>query len=323
MKALIQSSILFLLCMTNSFAQDLANLHTSFMSKYDQVNLSHDQKIETLTTGYLGALERLKKQLQNTGQLEFVLQVQSEIEIVGKENGNLEDLSEKAPPELKSLRTKFLEARDKMRKDRATQLCDAVDKMDKLLAAQITALTKAGEIEEAKLAQKMKEDLSKDVAITEARELLKESISSGALNWTMLSYDTYEIIKQDAYYVGPLIGKKGKGAEDPLVISELKKYATEEKNVFVMVPNCEVEFVAKKAFSEFRGSVILTRAAGSASIKIVISGKIVKTMVLKGGLDKAEEVSCKFPATEKITLICDNDGTLGNDTVGWVSMAVR
>ena len=84
-----------------------------------------------------------------------------------------------------------------------------------------------------------------------------------------------------------------------------------------------MEFKADKAFTEFNGSAILTRASGSASIIIKIDGKKVKHFTLKGGSDAAEQITCKFAATEKIVVICNDENSIGNDSVGWVSMEVR
>jgi hypothetical protein len=293
------------------------------MTKYDQLNTSRDAKVEAMTEGYLAALERLKKSMQTTGQLELVLQVQTEIDSIAKGEWPMEALAERATPDLKVLRTKYVDAREKAQKEHAVQLSEVVDKMGKLLTAQIVDLTKAGKIEDAKLAQKMKDDLGKDIAINEARKVVGLSSSTVGVNWSSLSYDSYEVIKQDQYYVGPLIGKKGKGIEDPVCIAEIKKYATSDKNVFIVIPNCEVEFTNQKPFTEFKGAVILTRATGSASIKIKVAGKTIHKQLLKGGVDKAEVVNCKFSSTDKIILICEDEGSLGNDTVGWVSLDVR
>lgn len=323
MKVLIRFCIMASLFVTCSLAQDLEGLHRSFMTKYDQINTNRDAKIETLTEGYLGALDRLKKQLQTTGQLELVLQAQNEIDLINKDIWPFEDLGDKAIADLKSLRAKYVESRLKVQKEHSTQLAEIVDKMEKLLATQIVDLTKAGKIEEAKLAQKMKDDLAKDAGIAEAKSEQAKNATETSLGWVPLPYDSYEVKSQKSYYVGPLIGKRGKGVEDPLCIAEVKKYASDDKNVFMMIPNCEVEFTAKKSFTEFRGEVILTRVAGSASIQIIAAGKTIHKSDLKGGAEKAQSISCKFPSVNKITVICDDNGTNGNDSVGWVSMEVR
>jgi hypothetical protein len=315
MKKGIQSFILLLICVTQACAQDLEILHRSFMGKYDQINTNREVRVESLTEGYLGALDRLKKQLQTTGQLDLVLQVQSEIESVRKDTWPLERLGEKANADLKALRTKFQDARDQADKDHANQLVGIVDRMEKLLSTQIVDLTKLGRIEDAKLAQKMKDDLANDEAIAEARITIKNKTSTVGIqdDWLNL-WEKKEIWKV----------KEPKAWED-----FAKNYPLPELGIKEL-KRAEVIYAhASSAFSYQVGKISQIRckiallASGDVNFFILADGKKVFEKNLLGKSESPVDVDVKFPPATNIEFITDSNGVINSDQAIWIRLQAK
>lgn len=299
---------MLVVCMTCAIAQDLDSLHRSFMTKYDQINGNRDAKVEALTEGYLAALDRLKKQLQTTGQLDLVLQAQNEIEEIGKDVWPPEKLGEKATNELKTLRAKYVEAREKAHKDHATQLSEVVDKMDKLLATQIIDLTKAGKIEEAKLAQKMKEDLAKDAAIAEAKSLLKLESTTTSGEWVKL-WETKE----------KWITKEPRAWEDfkeNFPLPDLGVKNLERKEVIFAHASSTFSYQIPNV-SQIRTMIALI-APGDVTFSITADGKKVFTKALRGKSSKPEMIEITFAMSKTIDFITESNGDINSDQAIWI-----
>ncbi len=295
-------------CMTCAIAQDLDNLHRSFMAKYDQINGNRDARIEALTEGYLVALDRLKKQLQTTGQLELVLQAQHEIDLIGKDVWPPEELGEKATAELKTLRSKYVDAREKALKEHATQLTEVVDKMEKLLATQIVDLTKAGKIEEAKLAQKMKEDLAKDEAIMTAREDLGKAGQPLLGEWINL-WELKEKWTAKQIIFGVEFDQK---AAPDLKLAE--KYAKASKLAHA---TSSFEYDLDRKVTELKTGLWM-HAPGNVLFIVRADGQEVLRKNIIGPTEKVEFVQSEFKPARKLEFITDMNGENTNDWSVWV-----
>lgn len=313
MKALIRYGIVLLLCVTHLVAQDLDSLQRSFMTKYDQVNASRDAKVEVLIEGYLGALDRLKKQLQTTGQLELVLQAQHEIEVIGKDTWPPEELGEKATSELKTLRSKYVDAREKVHKDHATQLNDVFDKMEKLLTTQIVDLTKAGKIEDAKLAQKMKDDLGKNVALTEARRLIKGNASGGDEGWINLwemkeKWTAVQIINGTEFYKN----------DKPDLKLDKKRQA---ESIFAHASST-FEYNLDYKISKLRCGLWLP-GTGDVTYIVKADGVEISRKNVVGPTTEVMLIEIDFKPAKKIEFITDMNGNIAMDWSTWVSPQVK
>lgn len=306
MKTILHLAITFVVGLTCAIAQDLDSLHKSFMTKYDQINANRDAKVEALTEGYLGALDRLKKQLQTTGQLDLVLQAQNEIEVIGKDVWPPEELGEKATSELKTLRAKYVEAREKAHKDHATQLSEVVDKMEKLLATQIVDLTKAGKIEEAKLAQKMKEDLAKDAAITEVRRMINGQNAANLGEWINL-WELEEKWNEKQVING----------EVPKGHPELLLDKTQIEEMVYAHATSRFEYNLKTAVTQLRCGLWLPNK-GNVIFIVKADGQEVLRKQISGPTKEVQQVDAKFKAAKQIEFITDMNGDYFFDWATWI-----
>ena len=203
------SSLFITLFAFSAESQELDTLHKAFMDKYDAINAIRDKKFETLSSGYIAALERLQKKLQSAGDLEPVLLVKDEISKINDNATPLEALPDKAPNELKKMRNTFLDESLKNQMEHAVALVGLSDIMQTLLKEKIKEMTKSDRLEDAQLANKMLETLSNDQAFQEAKNFIagqNSAITNGG-KWESISYADYTVISQGTYYVGPIIGK--------------------------------------------------------------------------------------------------------------------
>jgi hypothetical protein len=311
MKSIVSYVIMLFFGMTCAIAQDLDSLHKSFMTKYDQINGNRDAKVEALTEGYLGALDRLKKQLQTTGQLELVLQAQNEIDVIGKDVWPPEKLGEKATTELKTLRAKYVEAREKAHKEHATQLTDVVDKMDKLLGTQVVDLTKAGKIEDAKLAQKMKDDLAKDPAITAARDALQGGAQQNLGDWINLwelkpKWNERQLINGVEFGGHPELQLEPKQIEEMVYAHASSRF----------------EYSFKQSVSQLRCGLWLPNG-GDVIFIIKADGAEVYRKQITGPTKQIHQVEIEFKSAKKIEFITDKNGTENFDWSTWIKPQVK
>jgi hypothetical protein len=311
MKTIVRHALMFIVCMICAMAQDLDSLHRSFMTKYDQINTNRDAKVEALTEGYLSALDRLKKQLQTTGQLELVLQAQYEIDVMGKDVWPPEVLGENATSELKSLRMKYVEAREKVHKEHAVQLNEVVDKMDKLLATQIVDLTKAGKIEQAKLAQKMKDDLAKDAAILAARESLQVGDQQNLGQWINLwelkpKWNERQLIN----------GVEFKGHPD------LRLDAKQLEEIVYAHASSRFEYNFKQSVSQLRCGLWLPNSGDVIFIIKADGGEVFRKQI-SGPTKEVFPVDIQFKSAKNIEFITDKNGAENFDWSTWIKPQVK
>lgn len=161
----------FALTAPRAAAQSLDSLQKGFMEKYDALNQERDEKLDKLTTSYAAALKRLLQDLQKTGNLDAVLPARDELTAIESGKDELPTLAPTSPPPLRSHRAKFLEARTTIHADHARALVALADRMNSLLATQEADLTKAGKLDDALAAKRMRETLANDPGIRQAREL--------------------------------------------------------------------------------------------------------------------------------------------------------
>ena len=156
----------------------LEELQKSFIARYDEANAKRDDQLKKLEAGYLGALERYLGKVQKGGRLEAVVPVRDEIESIRTGADPLPSLPDNAAYEFKQLRRKYVDARDAAIGEHAETLVELAGKMDAALEDQEAALTKAGRIDDALAAKRMRETLSADAGIKAARD--RTSLGQGA-----------------------------------------------------------------------------------------------------------------------------------------------
>ena len=155
-----------------ALSQSLDALQQSFMAKYDALNQTRDQKLETLTANYSAALKRLLDDTKKSGNLDSVLPIRDELNAVEANTWPLPGLAKTAPRQLVDLRTKFAEARNQLTKEHGTELVSLVNKMQQLLKQKEAELTKNNDVDGALAARKMGETLETDEGVKQARASL-------------------------------------------------------------------------------------------------------------------------------------------------------
>ena len=163
-----------------AMAAPFDDLQAAFKTHRATANSQRDEQLAKFDASYSGALERQLEKVKSTGKLETAIPFNEEIKAVKKGQDPLPPLSPNATSELRNMRAKFMEGRDKILKDHAEVVVALIDKMEKELKAQEVALTKDGKLDEALAAKNMRDALTGDADTIAARELVKFSGQHGS-----------------------------------------------------------------------------------------------------------------------------------------------
>jgi len=172
-RSILASLVTLALVAVTALGASLADLQKSFATHRETAGTQRDEQLTKLEAAYLGGLERYLEKVKSSGNLDAVIPVHDEIEAVKADKDPLPKLPDTAASELKSMRAKYADSRGKILKTHAETLGALADKMALALKAQESELTKAGKIDEALEAKKMREGLAAEVDIVAARDLLK------------------------------------------------------------------------------------------------------------------------------------------------------
>ena len=164
---------------TIALAASLDDLQQVFRAHRETANSQRDEQLGKLDTSYVGALERQLEKAKSTGKLETVIPFKDEIQAVKKNQTPLPQLTANAILELRNMRGKYLDGRDKILKDHAGIVVALTDKMEKELKSQEIALTKEGKLDAALAAKSMREELTGDAETIAARDLMKYAGQGG------------------------------------------------------------------------------------------------------------------------------------------------
>ena len=160
-------------CQAQVKSERLIRLEQGFRSRCEEAKVKMDSELRKLDKGYLGALDREMEKAKASGRLESALPVKTEIDAVKNGADPLPDIGANAPYEVKKLRGKYAEERKKIQWTHATALAGLSEKMETSLSALEADLTKAGQIDDAIAAKVLRESVSADPSVKEARDLLK------------------------------------------------------------------------------------------------------------------------------------------------------
>lgn len=303
---------------SHAVAADLGKLQQSFMARYDEANTKRDEGLKKLEASYLAALKRHLDKVKNSGRLEIVIPVRDEIEAVETAVDPLPKLPEKSDRELKDLRQKYVGAREAILETHAKTLVELAEKMEQALEKAEASLTKAGRIDEALAAKRMRETLGEDAGIQGARERgASPSILEG--EWECLSKLQAVIIEKGESSVGWVEGDPQAKITDNSM-AQIKKFAPKSA-VFISVPNARVEFRSAREIREFRCKLVMGMN-GDAQFRVYANGKLKKRVDLAGeGQDR--EISVEFEPTKTLVLEVDNNGNTNMDCALWVNPMVR
>ncbi len=305
-------------------AADLGQLQTSFMARYDEANATRDQQLKNLEGSYVGALERHLDKIKAGGDLEKVVPVRDEIEAVKTGAEPLPELSANVDREFKSMRGKYVGARDTVRETHARTLVSLSDKMTAALESEEKELTRAGKIDDALAAKRMRETLSKDVGIASARELLGKARAPLALDepkeWQLLIEQRMKVEEKGMHEVGSLsdVAKEGRGFWNRLLTGGDEQDADE---VLVTPSPAKVSFSPKLPATEIRGKVSLAFPNARATVRITAGGKTVFEEEL-GGRNREARIAVEFEATREIEIEAEQVGA-GAAWVYWTAFESR
>lgn len=179
MSQFLSSLIVFGTVVTMCMGASLDDLQNAFSTRRDFADVNRDQQIIALDTNYLRALDRQFEKAKSTGKLETVIPIHDESLVIKNADDPLPALAKTATLELKNMRGKYTEGRNKILISHAESVINLVGKMRKELKSQEIALTKSGKLNDALAAKQMRESLANDAGASAARDLLKYGGSKG------------------------------------------------------------------------------------------------------------------------------------------------
>ncbi len=294
------------------------------MARYDEANATRDAGLKRLETSYLGVLKRHMEKVKGSGDLSRVLPVRDEIEAVETGADPLPALPDTAGRDLKKMREKYAEARVKVRKTHAETLVDLADKMDEALKKTEADLTKAGKIDDALSAQRMRETLAEDRGISAARKLLDAGGGEGGVRlgeWLPLLEENMDVVNQGSEPVGRL-SDLIRDLGDSVVKRLAGGTGIEPAKVLVSPSPARVRFKPSQGVSRIRGRVALVVPQGDVICRIFAGGeKQFEQRLNREGL--SDKFDLEFPPSRLIELEVDENGHTGNDRVIWTDLEVR
>ena len=137
----------------SSHGLTLEELNVSFRAAMLKQHEIKDQEIEKLNQGYLRALNKTKESFQKSGDLDRALLLKNEIEMVTQKTWPLPALPDHLERKVGSARNTYLRSYLGIQRKWAAGVTKITEKMQKTLNSKMTALTKAGNLEEAQKAK--------------------------------------------------------------------------------------------------------------------------------------------------------------------------
>ncbi len=258
-------------------ADEAGQLETAFKSRHDAVNAQRDEQLAKLKTGYLAALNRQFEKVKASGKLEDALSVRDEIDAVKSGTDPLPALAANATYDLKQLRKTYDEAQAPILKTHASALSDIAGKMTEALKAEEARLTRAGKIDQALAAKKLRESIEQDEGINAARKNFPTEIQ-GKDQWVSLLKSKWEVELSEGWYVGDALGLKGKGPYLPEEKAKMAAVPDEGFPHFLAVPRARVLFKMPTKVTRFEAKVAMI-SHGDASLILYAGDKKVAKSV--------------------------------------------
>lgn len=161
-------------------ALTIEELQSSFVSLKLKTQTDFDNTTSLLRGNYVKALVRTQKKFQDQGRLDEALKAQAEIKIIESKIWPLPAIALPVPPNLLSVRKVFLKEYLALKRDYASTIVEAAEKMDGLLERKIIELTKMGDLAGAKNAQVYQQSLKNDQSIKDLQTFLNQVRSDGS-----------------------------------------------------------------------------------------------------------------------------------------------
>lgn len=323
------SRILHLICiglvaLSAAMAADLGQLQQSFMARYDEANAERDKNLKRLEASYLGALERHMDKVRGSGELERVILIRDEIEVIEAGKDPLPALPEGTSRDLESMRSKYVDARSKVLKSHAEALLALSSKMEEALKIEESRLTKAGRIEDALAAKRMRETLASDAGVSAARDRLGGGNGSPGPRlgeWLPLLGQKMDVDDQGKNPVGKL---SEIAPEDRVFwaqhFGDLDE--ADAAGILVSPSPCRIRFRCSQKVTKLRGKVALAVPNGEATVRIKAGdAKILEKRLFAE--DRSDTFDLEFSADQTIEIEVDDNNHPGNDWIYWTNLEVR
>ncbi|BCX48293.1 hypothetical protein HAHE_22010 [Haloferula helveola] len=306
-----------------SAAATLEELQASFMSRYDEANAKRDDQVRKLEGSYIGALERHMEKVKASGKLEEVIPVRDEIEALQNGTNPLPELPKNADPQLKSMRKKFTTAKESVMKSHAESLVDLFSKMEAALKAQEAELTKAGKIDDALAAKRMRETLMSDKGVEAARGLVGVDVDGGGGKlgeWQPLMEQRYKVILDSNPALETLADLRKQGDTGPFW-PYLQATPVEGDGLMGNAP-WKASFDFRSPIKELQGQVTIMTGHATATVRIFADAGMVLEKTL-GPQNRVEEFKLRFDSARVISLEVIDDGSKAGDLVAWSDLEVK
>lgn len=286
-------------------ATELGKLQDSFMSRYDATNQERDDGLKKLESSYVTALERHLDKVKASGKLERVIPVRDEIQAVQTDAGSLPELPESTDRELRSMRDKFVEAREKILETHAKSLIDLADKMEELLRKKEAELTKAGKIDDALSANRMRETLGSDEGIAGARQHLDINRQVGPQSRMPIQLREAKLRaleKRFSFY--GLVTEPGLEALHAKAVNRYREIDDGRGELLVVPAPIRLELRFPREVTELDAEAYLG-VVGDAIFRVHVAGELVKELDFEGDLNSSKQLKCKFSPTRSLVIEVD------------------
>ncbi len=311
---------LFLFAGPLAAAEDeVEQLQVAFEKRHGDANGKRDEQLAKLETGYLAALNRHIDKIKASGNLEDVLTVRDEVEAVKEGTDPLPALPATATQDFKQLRKTFEEARAGIEKAHSAALTDLATKMIEVLKAKEVQLTKAGKIDEALDAKKLRESIEENKEFGAVVPNQKAGKEGGADGWISIKKAEMTVVSESQYPV-KWIDAEYRATLHPAVAKHTNAAGVDENSLMMHAP-ATVKMTFKNYVTRFRCKALLAEE-GDARFLISAGGKVVQSFELKGG-GKTKDIDLRLPQTRELVLSVEINGIQHGDWGVWMNPEVR
>lgn len=300
-------------------ADEVEKLGESFEQRRAAVTTQRDEQLVKLETGYQAALNRHLEKVKASGKLEDVLILRDEIEAVKDGTDPLPPLPATAGNEFKQLRKTYDESRARILKTHETSVADLAAKATEALKAKEVQLTKAGKIEQALEAKKLREAIEKEEGIADAKPGGKPDQEAGADGWISIKKAEVKVISESQLPV-KWIDDEYRATLPESVAKNVDEEKAGENSLMTVAP-ATVQVNFKSFVTRFRCKAFLADE-GDATFVISAGGKVVESFELKGA-GKSKDIDLRLPQTRELVLSVEINGIQHGDWGVWMNPEVR
>jgi hypothetical protein len=299
--------------------EEVEQLQVAFEKRHGDANAKRDEQLAKLETGYMAALNRHIDKVKASGNLEDVLTLRDEVEAVKEGIDPLPALPATATQEFKQLRKTFEEARAGIEKAHSAALADLATKMIEVLKAKEVQLTKAGKIDEALDAKKLRESIGENKDFAAVIPTEKPGNEGGADGWISIKKAEMTVVSESQYPV-KWIDEKVRPTLHPAVAKHVNAAGADENSLMMHAP-ATVKVTFKNYMTRFRCKALLAEE-GDAKFLISAGGKVIESFELKGG-GKTKEIDVRLPQTRELVLSVEINGIQHGDWGVWMNPETR